>query len=374
MDLFNRYMLRQAGGAITLILLTLTMIVWIATALKQLELLTSKNQGMWMFFKVTLLVLPSLLAIIAPVALIISCLHVLNKANQDSELVIMTASGSTLWHFTKPFMLLGVIIMAFVAFSNVYLSPYSARQLQNYLNQIRTDLITQVLQPGKFSRFDNTTTIHIRARDGNGDILGLVIHDTADKESDMTIMANKGRIIKEDAKAYMLMTDGHIHRRKKGEDEINIVKFEKYLLELTDMGRKKSKTHYKPRQSYLHELRNPNPKNPHYKEKPGKFYSEFHDRISNPIYPVMYVFIIIAFVGFARTTREGRLNSVLIAFTLCVLLRILGIAAMNLMTSNPWAVVLLYGIPIGGILMALLIIHTRMHPSKLPVLRNIATS
>ena len=93
MTLFSRYMFRQATNAFLVILLTLTTIVWLATALKQLDLITSQGQGLLLFFKMTMLSLPSLVALIAPNAVLMAALYTLDRMNGDSELIVMTAAG-----------------------------------------------------------------------------------------------------------------------------------------------------------------------------------------------------------------------------------------------------------------------------------------
>ena len=60
MTIFERYVFRQAGGALLIILLSLSAIVWVALALRQLNVLTSQGQDVWMLFKMTTLALPNL--------------------------------------------------------------------------------------------------------------------------------------------------------------------------------------------------------------------------------------------------------------------------------------------------------------------------
>ena len=73
--LFGRYVFRQVANAFVVILLTLTSIVWLATALKQLDLIVSQGQGFVLFLKITVLSLPSLMALIAPNALLMASLR-----------------------------------------------------------------------------------------------------------------------------------------------------------------------------------------------------------------------------------------------------------------------------------------------------------
>jgi len=114
MDLFSRYIFRQAAGSFLLILITLTAIVWLATALSRLELLTAQGQTVIVFLKMTLLVLPNLFALIAPNAFLLSCLYTLNRLNGDSELIAMTASGTPIWRFAMPLITLAALVSLFV--------------------------------------------------------------------------------------------------------------------------------------------------------------------------------------------------------------------------------------------------------------------
>ena len=91
-----------------MILITLTLIVWMTTALRQISLVTDQGQSLLIFLKITLLAMPNLIAIVAPVALLISALHSLNRLSGDSELIVLSASGSTVWRVMKPYLLLAL--------------------------------------------------------------------------------------------------------------------------------------------------------------------------------------------------------------------------------------------------------------------------
>ena len=88
MNIFERYVFRQAAGALVLILASLGGIVWIALALRELNIVTSQGQSGWALLSLTTLALPNLLAIIAPVALLIAAIHTLHRLNSDSELIV----------------------------------------------------------------------------------------------------------------------------------------------------------------------------------------------------------------------------------------------------------------------------------------------
>jgi lipopolysaccharide export system permease protein len=358
MTIFERYVFRQAGGALLIILLSLSGIVWVALALRRLNVVTSQGQDVWMLVKMTTLALPNLMAIIAPFSLLIAAIHTLNRLNGDSELIVMTASGATVWRAARPLMLLGLLVMGGVAFVNHLAMPWSLRLLRQYIVEVRTDLLTQVIQPGQFSSPESGLTFHIRERALNGELLGLIVHDTRDKAQTQSYLAERGIIVKRDPSNYLIMMDGHIIRRSNKDEPAQIVAFDKYAVDLDRFEKKATKNDdLKPRERYLSELLHPEKDSRRFKQEPGKFRSELHERSSNPLYPIAFVLIAIAAVGQARSTRQNRVQQVTLAFVLAAALRLAGLALNNVVTLNAQATPLMYALPLGAILLALLAIE-----------------
>ena len=57
------------------------------------------------------------------------------------------------------------------------------------------------------------------------------------------------------------------------------------------------------------ELAYPPADDPLYKEQPGNFTAELHNRITAPLYPLAFLFITYAYLGAPRTTRQSRTMS-----------------------------------------------------------------
>lgn len=364
MRLFSRYVFRQAAGALVLILLSLTTVVWIAVALKQLNLVTNQGQEAWLFFKMTLLALPSLMALIAPVALLIAAIHTLNRLNGDSELIVISAAGATTWTYSRPLILLGLITCAGLSFVNHIAQPWSLRLLRDHVIQVRTDLISQVLQPGRFSSPEERVTFHMRARGPREELLGILMHDTRDQKQSISYLAEQGVIQKQDDGAYLVMTTGHIVRRTLDGKPPQIIAFDRYIIDLARFERKGAPDELKPRERYFAELLNPNPRDVASKTGLGHIRAELHERFASALYPLAFVFIAVAFVGQAQTTRQNRVQMVVIAFLLAIACRLGGLAANNLLVRRPSAVILVYAIPIGAMLLAGLYATYRMRPRR----------
>ena len=350
--LFSRYMFRQAANAFLVILLTLSAVVWLATALKELDLITSRGQGIWLFFQMTLLSLPSLVALIAPNAMLMAALYTLDRMNNDSELI-----GASLFA-------LAALVSIAIVIANLYLTPASMRELRSFITQVRADLISQVLQPGRFSSPEPGLTFHIRDRSPAGDLLGLLVHDERDPKQVMSYLADRGRIITNDEGAYLVMFEGYVHRYD-GEDKgkaVQIVAFDQNMLDLSEFNTdEEGAKDLRPRERYLGELISPGPDDKVAQRHAGRLRAELHDRLSTPLYPLVFAFVAVALLAHARTTRESRWGQILAAAAIAVSLRVAGITASNL-AHEAWAVPLVYAIPIGAILVAAWAAHVRMSP------------
>lgn len=367
MDIIGRYIFRQTAGALVMILLSLTLIVWMTTALRQISLVTNQGQSFLIFLKITLLAMPNLIAIVAPVALLISALHVLNRLSGDSELIVLSASGSTDWRVVRPLFFLGVLVSGFTVLSNIYLAPASQRELREYTIKVRTDLIAQVIQPGKFSTPEPGLTVHIADRMDDGTLLGLMIHDEREPNQISTFLAEEGQIVKgEGEQAVLIMRNGHIQRQNGKSKNVQIVVFDSYIFDISQFGPTEGRRDYKPRERYLSELLNPDTDDAYYQRNAGKFRSELHDRLSNPLYPILFILIAGVHLAYPRTTRDNRAQSMFTAFSSAAGLRILGLAGVNMATKDPSGLLVVWGVPVVGIVLCVTMITFGIRPPSMP--------
>jgi lipopolysaccharide export system permease protein len=367
MTLFGRYLFRQVTNAFFVILLTLTLVVWLATALKELDLITSQGQGILLFFQMTMLSLPSLMALIAPNAMLMAALYTLDRMNGDSELIVMTSSGATVWRIGAPLLLLASLVAIAILLANLFLTPASMRALRSFITQVRADLISQVLQPGRFSSPESGLTFHIRDRSPNGDLLGLLVHDERDDKQVMSYLAKRGRIITTDDGSYLVMFKGYVHRYNDADKDkaVQIVAFDQNMIDISEFSPKnKSAKELRPRESYISDLISPDMTNPMVQRNYGQIRSELHERLATPLYPLVFAFVAIALLAHARTTRESRWAQILMAFGIAVGLRVAGIIAGNLVNVDPSAVGLVYAIPLGAILVAAWVTQVKMAPES----------
>jgi lipopolysaccharide export system permease protein len=363
MHILSRYVFRQTAGALLLILLTLTGVTWIAVALRQLELMTSQGQDALRFLAMTALAIPSMLALIAPIALLIASIHVINRLNGDSELIVMTAGGMPAWSLLKPLALLAFIVSLGISGVNHWVGPWSQTKLKDLAVQVRTDLMAQIIQPWRFTSPEAKLTVHIRDRAPDGQLLGLMMHDARDPKQVVTYLAERALIIKQDGQVFLRMDKGHIVRRLDRDAAPQIVAFDRYAVDANQLEQKPDQVyHVRPRQRTTPELLSPDPADPIFKANPGSYASELHERFASPLYTLTFVVLVVALMGQAQTTRASRTQVVVTTFAVAVLVRIVGITLANTLVAQPRVAPLLYAVPLGTVVLAAVGIQRHMYP------------
>lgn len=369
MQIISRYVFRQAASVLLLILLSLGGIVWIALALRELNVVTSGGQNTWTLLQMTTLALPNLLGVIAPFALLIAVVQVLSRLNGDSELIVLTASGATIWSVARPLLLLAAIVSMAVSLVNHIGMPWSLRSLREFVVQVRTDLLTQVIQPGRFNSPETGLTFHIRDRAQNGELLGLIMQDQRKPPQSQAFLADRGVIVKQDDNSFLVMTDGHIINRNKPDEPAQIIVFDRYAIDLDQFEPKEAgKYVYKPRERYFSELMWPDTNDKSYQKTVGFYRSELHERLSNPLYPFVFVMIALATVGQAQSTRQNRAATMIVGLMTAAGVRFAGLALNNIVVLNAAATPLLYALPIAAILASLVVIRRAAKPRPGPSL------
>src|ERR1700733_9130238 len=125
------YVLRQLVGPVGLFIFLLSSVIWLSQSLRLLDLVINRGQSAPTFFYLTLLILPTLLAVILPIAFFFGVLFALSRLNNDSELVVMASSGYSLRQLAVPVFIAAAMVMALVYLCLLYLMPLGQRALRD---------------------------------------------------------------------------------------------------------------------------------------------------------------------------------------------------------------------------------------------------
>jgi lipopolysaccharide export system permease protein len=327
MGALGRYIFRTTFGAFLLVLISLTTVIWITQALRDIDVVTSQGQTILVFLGMTTLVIPQLVMIIAPIALMIAAAHVLNKLATDSEIIVMNAAGMPPWRLFLGFLTVTVLVSALVAVVSAYVAPKSLRELRRMAAEIRADLVANIVQPGRFTSLERGLTFHIRERRADGLLLGIFVDDRRDPKEQATILAEKGDILENDRGTFLILDTGSVQRHQADERDPTIVLFDRYAFDLSRLTGGPQSTTLSVRERFLWELFSPPPTDPLFIKEPGLFRAELHDRIMAPLYPLAFVVIAFAYLGAPSTTRQSRSLSLASVIAAVVTLRMIGFAS-----------------------------------------------
>jgi lipopolysaccharide export system permease protein len=343
MSSFDRYIFRNVFGAFLLILISLTAVIWLTHALREIDLMTNQRQTILTFIGITGLLIPMLVLVIAPLALVVAVGHTLNRLNTDSEIVVMNASGMSPWRIFRPFLTTTFVVSALVLWVSAYLAPAGLRELRDWATKVKADFVVNIVQPGRFINIERGLTLHIRERRADGQLLGIFIDDRRDPNERATSLAEYGEIVETGRGTFLVLVNGSVQRVEGGRSDPTIVKFERYAFDLSRFTGGPQLGALGVRERNLWDVAFPDPNDPTYKQIPTHFRAELHDRLAAPIYPIAFTVLCFAILGAPRTSRQSREVSIVMTIVLIGALRMIGFACNVVAGQSVAAIYILWG-------------------------------
>jgi lipopolysaccharide export system permease protein len=353
MGSIDKYIFRTTLASFALVLVSLTGVIWITQALRGIDLMTSQGQTIITFLGITSLVIPALVLIIAPIALMIAVSHTLNKLATDSEIIVMNAAGFSPFRLFRPFFFATCVVALLVAFIGAYLAPDGMRRIKQWDAEITADVLTNILQPGRFAQLDQNLTIRIRERLPGGVLSGIFVDDRRDPKERVTIIADHGTVLKNESGSYLILEDGNLERFEAGKRDPALVAFGRYAFDMSKFSNHGRDVALGIRERYIWELLSPPADDPIFQQLSGQFRAELHDRFMAPVYPFAFAVLTFAFLGTPRTTRQSRNFSIGGSIFAVFGLRMIGFACSVMTVKTPGAALVQYSMLFGSIAIGL---------------------
>lgn len=362
MTTFERYVFRRLTAVFLVTLAALAGVVWATQALRQLDLVTAKGQTIVQFIGMTMLAMPFLVLAIAPFALLIALIVVLNTLSNDSELIVINASGASRSVLLRPVLCFAAAVSLLCATLSLVLAPAGLAALRDEITQVRVDLVANIVRPGRFIGIEDGLTFHIRNRGGEGQLDGLLMHDERAEDTVFTYEAARGQIVEAAGRTLLVMQDGTIQRRTRANGSISIVRFQSYAFDLSSMVPTGTVSTYKSSERSTLDLIAPDDGDAYAADNRSRLVAELHDRLSQPLYPLAFALIVYLFAGEPKTTRQNRHVAILVALVLAILLRTAGFGVLTLVPGLPAARFALYLVPLAAIAIAAWVIAVPRRP------------
>lgn len=349
MDRSFRYLFRLIVGPLIMIALAVGAIVWLSQSLRFVDLVLNRGLPVYYLFWMALLILPMILASLLPVALFIAVVFAYSKLTADSEIVVLRAAGMSDASLAKPALVMAAVVMAICYAVNLYFMPVAYREFKDLQFRIRTDYSSVLLQEGVFNTLAPGITVYVAERKPNGELLGVLAHDTRDPNRPVTMMAEMGQLVRsDDGQPRVLMINGNRQMVERNRSQLSLLYFDRYTL---DLGTTKSNEGPRSREAqerFLSELFWPGDDALDVRNA-KRFHAEGHQRLAAPLLAIAFTLVALAAMLAGEFNRRGQSRRVLLAVGVVVIVQIASLGLVNLATLAPLVTPLIYALPLATI-------------------------
>jgi lipopolysaccharide export system permease protein len=244
-------------------------------------------------------------------------------------------------------MIAAAIVIAMTYLCGLYLMPAGQRAMKDKVLDIRADVGAALLDEGEFNTPTLGLTVFIRELNSDGQIRGVLVHDSRNKKHPITYLAERGQLAQTPAGARLIMYEGTIEQSDASGMQLSVLKFKSYIFDLDQFTGPARAAERASSERYLGELLWPEPT-----VKPGvraAYFAEANNRLAQPLYCIAFGLIALAVITRGRRARGAHALRITMAVIAAAVLRIAGYGVQGLGTHHPALCVLFYLIPLFGI-------------------------
>ncbi|MDB5554183.1 MAG: hypothetical protein JWL86_4167 [Rhizobium sp.] len=318
MNLLENYIFGRIFRMFVTSLIPVLAIIWVTQVLGRINLVTDSGQSIGSFVALATYMLPTLIPVVMPFAVIIGITQTLQTMNNDSELAVIDASGAPRRTVYKPALILAGILCVVSFGVDNFLEPISRYGMRKTIAATYADLLSSVIEEKAFRKIDDGLYVQISERMQGRVLKGLFVADSRDPRFEMVYYAREGAV--DEGGGTLIMKDGEIHRKLEGRS-VSVIHFDSYSFDLSELSASRGQATLRAGDRDLAFLLNPDPNDAYYKEKPNDFRAELHRRLTDWFFPVTFALISLMVAGSAHSHRERRLHPLISALMLAFVFR-----------------------------------------------------
>ncbi len=322
MSRFDRYVLSQLLVLFGFFALVLVSIYWINQAVRLFDRLIGDGQSAFVFLEFTVLSLANVIRMVLPMAVFAATVYVTNRLSNESELVVMQATGFSPWRLARPVIVFGIGTGLMMAALTHYLVPSSLAQLQLREAEVARNVTARLLTEGTFLHPTDGVTFYIREIDPDGTLRDVFLSDRRAPDRAVTYTAARAYLVNDDAGSRMVMLDGLAQNFSLSENRLSTTHFTDYNFDISAAVEKTVAPALRVRDiPTMQFLRNFDGIIAEQKFKPGHVVEELHSRLSQS-----FLCVVAALVGFSSLliggySRFGVWRQILGALVLLVMVK-----------------------------------------------------
>ena len=233
-----RYFFKEFISLFTLILLSISIIVWIVQAVNYLDFVTEDGHSFGVYFTYSILNIPKVLNRLIPLVFLISLLSIILQFEKNNELLVLWTSGLNKIRLVNLAFKISILITVFQFCLSITLSPSSLNIARSILKSSSVSLFPSLLKEKKFNDTVKGLTVFVEKKKSNGEMLNIFLRDdTSSTDRSKTIIAKKGYIVKRNEQNILVLFNGTIQTEKIN-NKISFLNFDKTEINLSSFATK----------------------------------------------------------------------------------------------------------------------------------------
>ncbi|WP_415922767.1 LPS export ABC transporter permease LptF [Tateyamaria sp. SN6-1] len=232
---FDRYLLSQLLVLFGFFSLVLVAVFWINRAVQLFDRLIGDGQTALVFLEFTVLGLPRLVTTVLPIATFAATIYVTNRLNNESELTVMSSTGSSPWRLARPVLLFGLISAVMMSVLSHDLVPRSTAQLGEREAEISQNITARILTEGTFLSPVSGVTFYTREIGDDGVLRDVFVADRRDPAIKMIYTAAEAYLVRNDDGTSLIMLDGLAQRLLAEGQRLSTAKFQDFSFDISTL-------------------------------------------------------------------------------------------------------------------------------------------
>ena len=235
MSRFDRYLLSQLLALFGFFALVLVAVYWVNRAVGLFDQLIGDGQSALVFLEFSILTLPNAIRLVLPVAAFASAVYVTNRLMQESELVVMQATGFSAFRLARPVLYFGLTVMIMQLVLTNILVPASQRILSERSAEISQNVTARFLNAGQFMHPATGVTLYIREISPTGELLDLFLSDERSPTERAIHSARKAFLVRGEVAPKLVMVDGSTQSLTRDGARMSVTRFADFTLDLAGL-------------------------------------------------------------------------------------------------------------------------------------------
>jgi len=335
----NNYIVSEILKSYALVLISFSLLIWIAQAAKNLNLITESGLAIKTYCYFILLTFPKILSQLMIISFLIGVFLTTLKLLETKEIEIYWLAGISKLNIAFTIFKVSFLPTILALFFYVYLVPHTNFKSREILANSEFSIINSLVKKNNFNSPLKKLTIFVNKNDNKGNLEKIYIFEEL-----KTIIAKKGRVVNIDDNNYLELIDGFIHEKNQ-QQNITVVKFEKTIFDFTKYQTEIAKYTKLAEQSTLWLFKN-------YKSKKNKdMLEEIHKRIFKPLF-IPFVAFLCCFLLYTNDEKINLTRLKIFIFSLSTILIIFIEILIGLSTKNYLLQIFFYMLPFIGTVFA----------------------